>query len=78
MIQAFDDIELFFKYWTYTEGLAEFYLSLVGFENGSFQEFTDVVGYYKKIYAENNRLSALELFRMAIAEFESESALPRQ
>ena len=69
LLQVFEDRELFFKYWTYTEGLAEFYLSLVGIENSHFHEVKKVVEYYKKVYTENNCLSALELFMKAKEDF---------
>jgi len=72
LMQAFGDKETFIKYWTYTEGLAEFYLTLVGLESGYFSEVQDIIEYYKKIYQGNNNLSALELFMNAKKEFEKE------
>jgi len=72
LIQAFGGKETCIKYWTYTEGLAEFYLTLVGLESGYFSEVQDIIEYYKKIYQENNNLSALELFMNAKNEFEKE------
>ena len=72
LIQAFENKETFVKYWIYTEGLAEFYLTLVGLESGYFSEVQHIIEFYKKIYQENNNLSALELFQKAKKEFEKE------
>jgi hypothetical protein len=72
LIQEFESRETFFKYWAYTEGLAEFYLTLVGLESGSFSDLQNIIEYYKKVYGENHHLSALELFMKAKEEFEKE------
>jgi len=69
LIQAFENRETFVKYWTYTEGLAEFYLTLIGLESGYFSEVQNVIDYYKKVYSENNHLSPIELFLKTKEEF---------
>jgi hypothetical protein len=62
---AFTDL----MYWVYTEGLAEFYIGFVGVENDFFPEVKEIVDYYKIVYAQNNHLSASELFLKAIEKF---------
>ena len=61
---AFGDL----KYWLCTEGLAEFYLSLVGM-GGGFKKGADVIEYYKALYQSDTTLTALELYNKAIKKF---------
>jgi len=61
---AFQDL----KYWIYTEGLAEFYLSLAG-KGGGFKECQDVIDFYKDTYKNDNSLTASELYKKAIKKF---------
>lgn len=63
---AFQDL----KYWRYTEGLAEFYLSLTG-KGGGFKECQNVINFYNEIFQNDNTLSATKLYKRAIDKFNS-------
>ncbi len=61
---AFRDL----KYWPYTEGLAEFYLSLAG-KGGGFKHCQNVIEFYNELYQRDNTLSASALYSSAIDKF---------
>lgn len=56
------------EYWPYTEGLAEFYLSLAG-KSGGFKECQNIIYFYKEMYQLDNTLTAAELYNKAIKKF---------
>jgi len=65
---AFQNIENFLKHWLYIEGLAEFYLYLLGI-GGGFKECQHAIDFYYEVYQKDNTLTAIELFNKAIEKF---------
>lgn len=54
-----------FETWELTEGLAEFYLTLIMGSSGFFNEQMQYIDFYRKVHTENPDSSALQLFLAA-------------